>query len=1115
MNTTFSDSYNEKVCAVCGDTPAKIHYSVLACLGCKGFFRRGVKEGRNKYVCRFNKCCIVDKFQRNSCRYCRFHRCLNAGMDPNAVRPDRDSAVQKTEISLFDILRGSIYVDWSSDIPDDLNVLHYMLDYTPHVGEPPPKATYPIRFTNAVINNTTPAIDYTVRLSAILADGSALIISDKTIPSTPDAPVYKSIVASEREATIEYTPPLNQPVTFYIEYFPAKKEELSNFVETQAPVVKLKSLTPKTLYILRIYSVYKGMPSDNYNEISFTTNGTQTTPQKQDQAIPFSIKTLPPFINSLHTTVPQPKQTPIQTIDPMLFAQQFFSSSTPVTVATATSNPFSFNSFNFKKEFAQFFTTIPSLSLENDASTQSFDVLNFFNSNPTIPPRDLKIDKMITLPSKGTTVTLSPMQVTSTKKVMYTTTMEPITTTSPKTPQRVVTTKVATTTTAPSTLPTIETTTKKAKKVAQVFKKIESPTQTKKIESPTQTKKIESPTPTKKANVKSVFGDEEVEFEDKSTDPPTSFDTSTQSVATVKEKTTKLDISASEIVLMKDEDELVVEWHIPETVLCESYVVNMTVLSAPTPTVISESTEETEMRFQFMAGEKLEIEVYCLYDGAYASSWWARRIADLTRPEPVENLKVVSMFTDEFFLATVKLSWILPKWHDTKLFNILVQYSYGKSGENENEITITNGSIAVIEKLAAGTLYTFKVKNVSTEFTGIASKAKGLRQITPPIITSTVYPGQISSTAININFGDSDPEHPFDTYELVFVSANKNISKILKKTDEKTYTFNKLIPGKTYHFVLYTLYKGLRSRPVLEKVTTYPLKVNKLYPVVGAGYVVLHWDVENVGDSDTKYRLSYVVETKTGDQKTATVVVNDVNRHRFESLEYDLYYTFTITVIMGESGAEAESESEMITIIIKPTNGNAPFVRRQGMRELNVAFENDRIFNSDTNGQVENYAVVVAEGLNTEEDDFELKSWFDIKNEDKWPSYRASASDFNPFKGSNSRKASFIIGEEDCDKRRLSEPYCNGALKSNVDYYVKIRAYTEKNVAIETEWVSVHGTMDEDEPKETGRKLPCHMYLNGCPRKSGSSKKILINSTKKSTLILIITTLAFNLIFRW
>ncbi|KAK6747812.1 hypothetical protein RB195_000790 [Necator americanus] len=82
-------------CAVCGDCPAKIHYGVLACFGCKGFFRRAVKDGRNKYVCRFDKNCEVTKFERNACRYCRFRKCLLVGMNPDFVRPDREEAREK------------------------------------------------------------------------------------------------------------------------------------------------------------------------------------------------------------------------------------------------------------------------------------------------------------------------------------------------------------------------------------------------------------------------------------------------------------------------------------------------------------------------------------------------------------------------------------------------------------------------------------------------------------------------------------------------------------------------------------------------------------------------------------------------------------------------------------------------------------------------------------------------------------------------------------------------------------------------------------------------------------------------------------------------------------
>lgn len=45
------------------------------------------------------------------------------------------------------------------------------------------------------------------------------------------------------------------------------------------------------------------------------------------------------------------------------------------------------------------------------------------------------------------------------------------------------------------------------------------------------------------------------------------------------------------------------------------------------------------------------------------------------------------------------------------------------------------------------------------------------------------------------------------------------------------------------------------------------------------------------------------------------------SRHRFNGLMPDVYYTFTITVIMGIGQAAAESESEMITVYV-PRSGS-------------------------------------------------------------------------------------------------------------------------------------------------------------------------------------------------
>uniref|UniRef100_A0A914RJI4 Nuclear receptor domain-containing protein n=1 Tax=Parascaris equorum TaxID=6256 RepID=A0A914RJI4_PAREQ len=47
-------------CRVCGDVQAKMHYGVLACFGCKGFFRRALKRA-NQYECNNNGKCVIDK----------------------------------------------------------------------------------------------------------------------------------------------------------------------------------------------------------------------------------------------------------------------------------------------------------------------------------------------------------------------------------------------------------------------------------------------------------------------------------------------------------------------------------------------------------------------------------------------------------------------------------------------------------------------------------------------------------------------------------------------------------------------------------------------------------------------------------------------------------------------------------------------------------------------------------------------------------------------------------------------------------------------------------------------------------------------------------------------
>uniref|UniRef100_A0A3P8SVF2 Hepatic nuclear factor 4, beta n=1 Tax=Amphiprion percula TaxID=161767 RepID=A0A3P8SVF2_AMPPE len=77
------------LCSICADRATGKHYGASSCDGCKGFFRRSIRNNHS-YSCRFNRKCIVDKDKRNQCRYCRLRKCFKAGMRKEAVQNERD-----------------------------------------------------------------------------------------------------------------------------------------------------------------------------------------------------------------------------------------------------------------------------------------------------------------------------------------------------------------------------------------------------------------------------------------------------------------------------------------------------------------------------------------------------------------------------------------------------------------------------------------------------------------------------------------------------------------------------------------------------------------------------------------------------------------------------------------------------------------------------------------------------------------------------------------------------------------------------------------------------------------------------------------------------------------
>ena len=99
-STSPQPSSTSVYCKVCGSPATEhLHYGALVCYACRAFFRRQVIKS-HLLPCAYNDICVVTKETKDRCPYCRFQKCLQAGMKPGWVMDKQDLEQKRKKASI-------------------------------------------------------------------------------------------------------------------------------------------------------------------------------------------------------------------------------------------------------------------------------------------------------------------------------------------------------------------------------------------------------------------------------------------------------------------------------------------------------------------------------------------------------------------------------------------------------------------------------------------------------------------------------------------------------------------------------------------------------------------------------------------------------------------------------------------------------------------------------------------------------------------------------------------------------------------------------------------------------------------------------------------------------
>ena len=95
-----------KICYVCTEEakPGQEHlrnYGGIVCYSCRAFWRRSHQKTRNpNFACKKGGNCVITIKTRRRCQKCRYNRCLQTGMNPDAVLDDDQKKIRFRKLLL-------------------------------------------------------------------------------------------------------------------------------------------------------------------------------------------------------------------------------------------------------------------------------------------------------------------------------------------------------------------------------------------------------------------------------------------------------------------------------------------------------------------------------------------------------------------------------------------------------------------------------------------------------------------------------------------------------------------------------------------------------------------------------------------------------------------------------------------------------------------------------------------------------------------------------------------------------------------------------------------------------------------------------------------------------